>query len=113
MSPLPIPGVRHGDRMALHLVDEHAQNNPQSPWVSVPVDDQDMSKGYKDITFSEFFNAINHAAHWLVRNLPASDGQLQYFAYVGTKALRYPILAMAAGKVGKVVSSLSRPSSMP
>lgn len=103
MFPLPIPGVQHGERLAISLVDEHARTIPQSPWVSVPINDHDMSKGYKDITWSQFANAINYAAHWLEHSLPRSEKAFQCFAYVGPKDLRYPILAMAAGKVGKVV----------
>ena len=102
---LPLSGVQHGSRLVLSVVDERAQKDPQIPWVSVPVDDQDISKGYKDITFSQLANAVNHAAHWLIRNIPAleSEDAFQSFAYIGPKDLRYPILALAAGKVGKVV----------
>ncbi|APA15169.1 hypothetical protein sscle_14g099390 [Sclerotinia sclerotiorum 1980 UF-70] len=100
---LPIPGVKHGERMALSILDGRPQTDPQSPWVSVPVDEEDISKGYKDITYSQFANAVNHAAHWLVQHLPASQESFEPFAYVGPKDLRYPILAMAAGKVGRVV----------
>lgn len=100
---LPLPDVKHGERMAISIVDERARTDPQSPWVSVPVDDQDISKGYKDITYSQFANAVNHAAHWLVQHMPSSQEPFQSFAYAGPKDLRYPILAMAAGKLGKVV----------
>ncbi|PQE27382.1 AMP-binding enzyme protein [Rutstroemia sp. NJR-2017a WRK4] len=99
---LPLPGVRHGERLAISVLDERAQLDPQSPWVSMPIDEGDISKGYKDITYSQFANAVNHAAHWLVRHLPPSKKPFQSFAYAGPKDLRYPILAMAAGKVGKV-----------
>ncbi|PQE08772.1 AMP-binding enzyme protein [Rutstroemia sp. NJR-2017a BVV2] len=101
--PLPLPGVRHGERLSISILDERAQSEPQSPWVSMPIDDGDISKGFKDITYGQFANAVNHAAHWLVRHLPPSTEPFQSFAYAGPKDLRYPILAMAAGKVGKVV----------
>ncbi|KAF7865939.1 hypothetical protein EAF04_006103 [Stromatinia cepivora] len=109
---LPIPGVKHGERIALSILDERAQTDPQSPWVSIPVDDEDISKGYKDITYGQFSNAVNHAAHWLVQHLPASQETFEPFAYVGPKDLRYPILAMAAGKVGKVGKVMILPSPM-
>ncbi|MCJ1312470.1 hypothetical protein MMC25_006144 [Agyrium rufum] len=102
--PLPLPGVEHGERMALSVVDEWARTDPQSPWVSTPIDDQDISKGYKDITYGQFANAIDHAAHRLVQHLPTSQELFLTFAYVGTTNLRYPILAMAAGEVQKVAS---------
>jgi acyl-CoA synthetase (AMP-forming)/AMP-acid ligase II len=100
---LPLPGAKHGQRLAISILDERAQSDPQSPWVSVPVDDEDLSKGYTDITYRQFANAVNHATHWLAGHLPSSEEPFQCFAYVGPKDLRYPILAMAAGKLGKVV----------
>lgn len=84
---LPLPGVQHGERIALSILDERAQNDPQSPCVSVPVDDEDMSKGYKDITYSQSANAVNHVAHWLVQHLPVSKESFEPFAYVGPKDL--------------------------
>src|SRR4051812_17016334 len=102
-AQLPLSGAKPGQRLAISILDERAQSDPQSPWVSVPVDDEDLSKGYTDITYSQFANAVNHATHWLARSLPSSQEPFQCFAYVGPKDLRYPILAMAAGKLGKVV----------
>ncbi|KAI9644584.1 hypothetical protein NHQ30_006605 [Ciborinia camelliae] len=106
--PLPLPGIQHGERLSISILDERAQSDPQSPWVSMPIDDGDISKGYKDITYRQFANAVNHAAHWLVQHLPPSTEPFQSFAYVGPKDLRYPILAMAAGKVGKVLHILNK-----
>ncbi len=108
-SQIPIPGVKHGERSILTVIDERAKQAPESPWVSIPVDERDLSKGWKDITFAEFANAINHAARWLDENLPPSTEAFQTFAYTGPRDLRYPILAVAAGKLGKVVGWLLNP----
>ena len=104
---LPLPGTQHGLRLVLTVIDERARSDPQSPWVSIPVDQENISKGYKDITAGQLANAVNYAAHWLSRNIPPSEpeDEFQVFAYVGPKDLRYPILAIAAGKLGKVVSN--------
>lgn len=99
----PIPGVKHGRRTVISAIDERAQKEPQSPWISLPVNDQDLSLGYKDITYGQFANAVNHAVHWLSKNLPSASEPFMPFAYAGPKDLRYPILAVAAGKMQKVV----------
>ena len=101
---LPIPDVKHGQRLILSVIDERAEQEPDSAWVSVPLDESDLSRGYRDITYSELVNAVYHAVHWLHRNLPASSEEFQPFAYCGPRDLRYPILAAAAGKLEKVVS---------
>ena len=106
---LPIPNVRHGQRIILSVIDELVQQEPNSTWVSVPIDEGDLSKGYKEITYGQFSNAVNHAVQWLRKTLPPSSEPSQSFAYAGPKDLRYPILAVAAGKLGKVVSSVVLP----
>lgn len=106
-SALPIPNVNHGRRTILSLIDERAHQEPDSAWISIPIDEQELSKGFKEVTYSQFANAVNHAVHWLRENLPASSESFQSFAYAGPRDLRYPILAVAAGKLGKVVSNLS------
>ena len=104
---LPIPNVRHGTRNIISVIDEITQQEPNSTWVSLPIDEGDLSQGYKDITYGQFSNAVNHAAQWLREALPPSSEPFQSFAYAGPKDLRYPILAVAAGKMGKVVSSIA------
>lgn len=99
----PLPGVQHGNRFVPSVIDELAHTEPSCPWISLPVDDSDLSKGYREVTYGQFANYINHAARWLESNLPSSGEPFQPFAYAGPKDLRYPILAVAAGKIGKVV----------
>lgn len=104
-SALPLPGVSHGKRIVISVIDEVAETEPARPWVSVPVDDGDLTRGYKDITYAQLANAVNHAVHWLKQNLPSSSQPFQPFAYFGPKDLRYAIFAIAAGKLSRVVSS--------
>ncbi|KAL2789358.1 hypothetical protein BJX66DRAFT_339351 [Aspergillus keveii] len=92
-----------GKRILISALEYRAKNEPQSPWMSVPVDDKDLSLGYRDITYSEVNNAANHTAHWLARNLPESSEPFQAFAYAGPKDLRYQLLALAAAKLQKVL----------
>jgi hypothetical protein len=105
----PLPGVQHGQRIMISVLESRARDEPDSPWASVPIDNDDLSKGYRDISFREFNNAVNHAAHWLDQNLPKSSNHFQCFAYAGPKDLRYPVLAAAAGKVQKVVRLFASP----
>ncbi|KAL6718053.1 hypothetical protein ACLMJK_004138 [Lecanora helva] len=100
----------YGQRSVPSCIDEWARKEPCRPWVSAPVDNHDLSKGYQDINYGQFANAVNHATHWLYDNLPAASNPFQRFAYVGPKDLRYPLLAVAAGKLEKVV--FIRPQSM-
>ncbi|GKZ30777.1 hypothetical protein AbraIFM66950_010214 [Aspergillus brasiliensis] len=102
-SPLPLPGVEHGRRILTSVIEARAKADNTPPWVSVPINDQDLSQGYRDISFKELNNAANHAAHWLRQNLPPTSEPFQCFAYAGPKDLRYQILAVAAAKVQKVM----------
>ncbi|KAJ5712437.1 hypothetical protein N7493_008905 [Penicillium malachiteum] len=97
----PLPGVEHGKRVLTSVIEQRAESK-DDVWVSLPVDETDLSLGFKDITFWQFKNAANQAANWLNQNLSASK-PFECFAYAGPKDLRYPILAAAAAKVQKVM----------
>ena len=60
-------------------------------------------QGFKDITYAQPANAINHASWWLDSALGKSHGSFEPFAYFGPKDLMYPILAVAAARVGRQV----------
>ncbi|CAI7665550.1 unnamed protein product [Penicillium pancosmium] len=92
-----------GKLITISAVERRANDDSRNPWTSVPVNDQDLSQGYKDISFRQLNNYTNHAAHWLSENLPPSSEPFQSFAYAGPKDLRYPILALAAAKLQKVI----------
>lgn len=98
----PLPGVKHGERILVSVIENRA-NDSGKPWVSAPVDDKDLSKGYKDINFRQLNKYTNHAAQWLTKNLPKTSEPFQFIAYAGPKDLCYPILALAAAKLQKVV----------
>ena len=48
-----------GKRLLPSLIDWLAQNEPQRVWASVPINDNDLGKGYEDISFRQFANAIS------------------------------------------------------
>jgi acyl-CoA synthetase (AMP-forming)/AMP-acid ligase II len=93
----------HGKRLVAALIDSHAVNDPGRVWASVPQNDKDVSKGFVDLTYKQFANAINHASWWLKETLDGERGPFDTLAYAGPKDLRYPIIAVAAVKVGKQV----------
>lgn len=93
----------YGKRLIVSLIDQYAADEPEKLYASVPRNEEDLSQGFKDITYSQLANAINHASWWLESTLGKSYGNFETFAYVGPKDLMYPILAVAAAKVGRQV----------
>lgn len=91
-----------GRRLLAATIDHIAENEPNRSWVSVPVN-EDLSHGFKDISFKQFAEAINRAAWWLEQTLGVNNGNFETFAYAGEKDVRFPILAVAAIKVGRKV----------
>jgi acyl-coenzyme A synthetase/AMP-(fatty) acid ligase len=93
-----------GTRLLPSTIDDIAASDPHRIWVSIPNDGSDVSKGFKDITYQQFSNAINHAAAWLDSNLGHSaTDTFEVVAYQGPNDHRLPALAVAAAKVGKQV----------
>ncbi|KAJ5528320.1 hypothetical protein N7513_012479 [Penicillium frequentans] len=101
-TSFPLPGIEHGKRILTSVIEQRAKGGASESWLSVPVDEMNLSLGYRDLTFWQLNNAANHAAHWLSENLPTGE-PFQCFAYIGPKDLRYPILAVAAAKAQKVM----------
>ena len=54
-----------GQRLLASLIDAHATNDPGRLWATAPVDDEDLTRGYRDITYRDLVYAINHASWWL------------------------------------------------
>lgn len=95
--------MKHETRLVVTQIDEYARVDPSRVWAALPVDDNDLSKGFKDVTYRELANAINHASSWLQATLPHAQSSFETIAYAGVKDARYPILAVAAAKVGRKV----------
>lgn len=95
-----------GCRLLVTLIDQYAATDPSPVWAVVPTDEGDLSKGFKDITYREFANAINIAAAWLQDHLPPLEQDFETIAYAGPKDVRYPVIAVAAAKLRRKVRSL-------
>ncbi|KAK2734199.1 putative NRPS-like protein biosynthetic cluster [Myotisia sp. PD_48] len=102
-TAFPLPDVVHGNRILTTVIEIRAKDSTTEPWVSVPVNNNDLSAGFRDITFQQLNNAANHAARWLNQTLPQTSEPFQAFAYAGPKDLRYAFLAVAAAKLQKVI----------
>lgn len=92
-----------GRRLLVTTIDRIADSEPQRPWISVPCQDDDLTKGFVDITFEQFSNAINHAAAWLQSVLAPVTGQFDTIGYAGPDDARAFIITVAAVKVGRKV----------
>ncbi|MCJ1313131.1 hypothetical protein MMC25_006808 [Agyrium rufum] len=102
-STKPIPkGLEPGRRLLPVVVDHCAKRAPTRVWASVPRQ-ENLAEGFRDLTYRDFANAINRAAWWLESVVGKGRGQFEAFAYTGPNDLRYPVLAMAAIKVGKTI----------
>ncbi|TGJ85294.1 hypothetical protein E0Z10_g3472 [Xylaria hypoxylon] len=84
------------------VIDDIARNDPQRSWASIPIDDDDLSRGYEDITFSTLANAINRLA-WIIDSAVGKSTTFETMAYLGASDLRYHIMQMAAIKTGHKV----------
>lgn len=97
------PSPDYGRKLLPVAIDERAENDPSSVYCSLPYDDDDLSKGYEDITYQVFANAINQMAWFIHQKFGPSDN-FDTFAYMGIPDMRYMIMQMAAAKTGYKVS---------
>ncbi|KAI4716999.1 acetyl-CoA synthetase-like protein [Aureobasidium sp. EXF-10727] len=93
----------YGTRLLPTLIDDVATTTPNRVYASIPRDDSDMSKGFKDITYADFARAIDALSWWLDETLGKTDGTFPTFAYFGPRDLGYAIVVVAAAKVGRKV----------
>lgn len=100
-----IASAKVGERLIGSLIDEYAATDPTRVWASIPIDNDELSRGFQDISYRQFSNAINHAAWWLKEQLEAKDMPVETIAYAGPKDLRYAIIAVAALKLEKKVTT--------
>ncbi|KAG9682940.1 acetyl-CoA synthetase-like protein, partial [Aureobasidium melanogenum] len=93
----------YGTRLLPTLIDEIATTTPNHVYASVPKDDADLSKGFRNVTYVEFARAIDALSWWLDKILGKADGTFPTFAYFGPRDLGYAIVVVAAAKVGRKV----------
>lgn len=89
-------------------IDEYARSQPHGLFASIPISSSVLD-GFRDVTFTDFSNAVNQAAAWL----ETSECQTEPLAYLAPSDLRHIILAVAAVKVGCNVILSSVRDSLP
>ncbi|RYP05428.1 hypothetical protein DL765_009844 [Monosporascus sp. GIB2] len=100
-----------GRRLLPAVIDERARNEPSCPWASIPIDDLDLSRGYEDISYGTFANAINKLA-WFIENSIGRSSTFETIAYLGTPDIRYHMIEMASCKTGYKVLFSSQLNSL-
>ena len=86
------------------MLDDNALSSPNRVFACIPAG-QEVSAGYKDITFRQLADAVNHRAHWLEQSFGRSKN-LETLTYLAIPDLRYTIMFLAAIKCGYKVSVL-------
>ncbi|OKL60947.1 hypothetical protein UA08_03244 [Talaromyces atroroseus] len=102
-------------QLIANIVDQHATNNPEKIFASIPFDNDDLSQGFRDITYLDLRKAVDKAAYWIEQTLGvppknthspdqqadgSSDSKFPTFAFYGGRDLRYSIFVIAAMKTG-------------
>lgn len=85
------------------LIDELADLHPDQPMVSIPRENNDVSAGYRDVTYGEFARAVNRAAWWIVETLGSTSSSFEALHYVAPQDLSYMVFSVAAVKTGYIV----------
>ena len=92
------------------LIDEIAARRPTRPFVSLPVNNDDLSKGYRDFSYSDFAQSVDRCAWWIVSKLGRWGNEnderrpeTRILAYVGPQDVRYAVLMLGAAKAGYTV----------
>lgn len=91
-------------RLVPNIIDELAKTDPEREAFSIPRS-SDPKDGWKAVTFRDYANAINRAAHRLVETCGvASPGSFPTIAYIGPNDARYVVVLVAAVKAGYKVT---------
>lgn len=95
------------------LIDEIAARRPNRSFISLPINNDDLSEGYRDLTYSDFARAVDRCAWWIVSKLgrrESENGRLETrtLAYVGPQDVRYAVLILGAVKGGYAVRVVHR-----
>ena len=90
------------------LIDEIAARRPSRPFISLPINNDNLSQGYRDFTFGDLARAVDRCALWIVTKLGrcGNEDETRILAYVGPQDVRYPVLMLGAVKAGYTVRYL-------
>lgn len=93
-------GGECGKRLVAHIIDETARVTPHAECMAVPRS-SDLREGWKPVSWAQFANAVDHAAHMLIEHAgPPAPGMFPTVAYIGVDDPRYVAFMIGAIKAG-------------
>ena len=95
---------RVGNQLLNNVVDNAARTTPGLVYAELPRSCVDLSRGFRQVTYCDFANAINGVAWWLRKNLGPS-GTFETLTYIGPNDLRHNLLLLGAVKAGYKVQA--------
>ena len=100
-----------GQRLLPVLVDELSRDEPQRPFISVPIS-SDLEVGFKDISYGVLARAANRCAWWMESSFGRSVVFRTIYASLESYDVRHAILILAAVKTGHKVSFVFQPKAI-
>jgi acyl-coenzyme A synthetase/AMP-(fatty) acid ligase len=93
------------DELPAARVDRIARETPDRPWGAVPIDDFDLPKGWRDITFKQVARAVDRWCEWLEPKIGRGNGQDPVAYIAATMDVRPVFLLFALNKLGFILLS--------
>ncbi|KAI5273178.1 acetyl-CoA synthetase-like protein [Aureobasidium subglaciale] len=98
-------------RVIPHLVDEIAKTAPDTKWVEVPRNDNNLQEGYKTLTFGQLSQAVSKMARWIEVTVGTSTSRETITYMDRQNDIRYIFAIIASMKTGyKVLLASTRNS---
>ncbi|KAJ8119138.1 hypothetical protein OPT61_g31 [Boeremia exigua] len=101
----------YGRRLIPHIVDDNARRYPERICFSFPVSSTDLRRGFQDVSWRCFANAVNKMAYFVQRRVGVSS-ECPTFMYMGYPDIRTHITLVAAMKTGHRVLFSSHRNSL-
>ncbi|KAH8881459.1 acetyl-CoA synthetase-like protein [Thozetella sp. PMI_491] len=97
----------YGRRLLPIVVEKAAKTNPDRVVYSFPITDN-PADGFHDISNKRYANGVDRTAWWIESNFgKPAPRSFPSIGYIGPNDIRYPMLAIAAVKVGYKMAFLS------
>jgi acyl-CoA synthetase (AMP-forming)/AMP-acid ligase II len=98
-------------RVVPHIVDEIARTAPDTKWVEVPRNNDNLQDGYKSLTFGQLSQAVSRMARWMEKTIGTSTSRETITYMDRQNDIRYIFAIIASQKTGyKVLLASTRNS---
>ncbi|KAF2754639.1 acetyl-CoA synthetase-like protein [Pseudovirgaria hyperparasitica] len=88
------------DTTVPRLFDVIARNYPEHVAISIPKDEKNPSRGWKNVTFRDLASAIDKAASWLLREIGHQSESFETIHYMLPQDLSVIVFMLASAKIG-------------